>query len=310
MSCFLSFVSAFATTFLNILSILEFRHPPWYNDIIVVNYSLGVVIERGFDNMTNYMPIDYEGLLDELLEHYLEPEYYLATKAPAKCVVDQTIATTLDEYIMLLSEGYINAELCEELDPYLDALLENVWFHQWPLVRLVYVERALKRKSEIDWKKKKPRDENIDYELEQLSLLAKDGWPNAIAEVAVNPYCSKTPEDSGECYICMWIYASRKGYRRARGYLYSLTVHNEYKKFREELQLFILEEATSWFLEYCQTTEADYKKTLLGDLLTKANRLCKTRDKLRAQVSQKTQLRETAGKLFWSKEESPYEIKY
>ena len=262
--------------------------------------------------MANYAPIDYDALTDELLEHYLDPEYYQATKVPVKYVTDRVTATTLDEYVKLLCAGYINVDLCEELAEYnyIDALLENEWFHQWPLAHWAYIRRTMRRKSEAALKKKKQSEENIDCELEKLSSIAKEGWPNAIADLAAEYYCKKVPEDSGERYICMWIYASRKGYRVAGHYLYVETIHDEYERFCEELQLLILEEVISWYFEENNVTEDNYKKMLVNDSLRYANKLCKKRDNLREQVARKMRMRETAGRLFWPKGESPYEIKY
>ena len=51
--------------------------------------------------MTNSKPIYYEALCDELLKHYLEPEYYLTTKSPITYVTTKVTATALDEYIKL-----------------------------------------------------------------------------------------------------------------------------------------------------------------------------------------------------------------
>lgn len=84
--------------------------------------------------MVTCKPIDYDVLCDELLKHYLSPEYYQATKAQIKYVVSKVTATTIDEYIRLLSEGYINVEVREELDKYIDGDHLSEAIHRIPFV--------------------------------------------------------------------------------------------------------------------------------------------------------------------------------
>ena len=128
--------------------------------------------EGSIYGMATCIPIDYDVLCDELLKHYLEPVCYSATKIPINFVTSDVIATTIDEYIKLLSMGYINTGIREELDVYIDELLKDKWFHQWPLVRFELASRELDRKTEVNYSKKKKTEETLDYELDILSSLA------------------------------------------------------------------------------------------------------------------------------------------
>ncbi len=261
--------------------------------------------------MTNCKPIDYDALCDELLRHYLDPEYYLATKAPINCVTSEVTATAIDEYIKLLTEGYINVEIREELDKYITELLENDWFHQWPLVRLEYASRSLRRKTEVNYQKNKKREENIDREIELLDSLAKEGWPNAMAKIGAHYYVyGGSPKHNYESCVCLWIYSIRKGYLAAGEYLYSVFITGKYEQLCEELQIIFLKEVSTWFLEKHNATLDDYIDKLDKPELENYKKMCKGLEKLQKAVSERLYMRETVGKLFWPNGDSPYEIKY
>lgn len=269
-----------------------------------------VLIGDGVDNMRSYKLVDYEAIYDELLRHYLKPEYYSATQAPIKCVTSKIIATTVDEYIKLLIEGYINAEIREDLEEYLNQILENEWFHQWPLVRWAYASRSLNRKTEPNYKKHKNNNENIDNEVEMLDALAKEGWPGAMVEVGAYYRCYDSTEDNYVQYVCLCLYASQKGYGEARRRLYTEFLLGDYEKLCEELRILVLEQAHAWILEYSGATVYDYAEKLNEYYLENYKRICKKILKLHKSISERTYMRDTAGKLFWPNGDSPYDIKY
>lgn len=261
--------------------------------------------------MTTCKPIDYDALCDELMKHYLSPEYYLATKAPIECKTSKITATAIDEYIKLLIEGYINAEIREELDKYVTELLENEWFHQWPLVRLEYASRLLHRKTEVNYKKNKKCEENVDREIEIIDSLAKEGWPNAMAQIGVHYWVhGGFQKYNHESCVCLWIYASRKGYQNAGYCLFSQFITGEYEQLCEELQMFVLEEASTWFLKDKGITLEDYSERLDKYDLEKYKKMRKGFEILKKTVSERTYMRKTIGSLCWPNGESPYEIKY
>lgn len=261
--------------------------------------------------MTNCKPIDYDALCDEIFRHYLDPEYYLATKTPINYVTSIVTATTIDEYIKLLAEGYINVEIREELDKYLTELLENEWFHQWPLVRLEYASRSLNRKTEVNYQKNSKCEENVDYEIELLDSLSKEGWPNAMAKIGARYYAyGGFLKHNYESCVCLWIYSIRKGYLAAGGYLYSLFMTGEYEQLCEELQMILLKEVSNWFLKKHNVTLEDYTEKLDKVELENYKKMVKRLEKLQKTLSERLFMRETVGKFFWPDGDSPYDIKY
>lgn len=259
--------------------------------------------------MRSHEMLDDDVLCDELLKHYLEPEYYLATKRPLVCVTTKKMATTLDEYIKLLTEGYINIDIREELLKYLDELLENKWFHQWPLTYWLHTHRTFNRKTAVDYKKKQP-NESVDAEIKILDALARNGWPGAMADIGRCSVVGRIPGKRYEECICMWIYAYRKGYMTAGAYLFAQLNTREYKQLCDELKLFVLEGATAWYLDDNNATQMNYKETLSGWPLERTRALLNQSKRVRECVSGRTFMRNTAGRLFWREGESPYEINY
>lgn len=259
--------------------------------------------------MKSYEMLDDDALCDELLRNYLEPKYYLATKRPLVCVATPKIATTLDEYIKLLTEGYINVEIFKGLDNYVDKLLENEWFHKWPLAYWIYVHRTFDRKTTIDYNKKQ-FEENVDAEIRALDVLAKEGWPGAMADIGRCGIIGRIPGKSFEQCVCMWIYAYRKGYRAAGGYLLAASRMNEYSQLCDEVKMFVLEGATAWHLEDYGVTESNYKDTLDGWPLKRTKELLNERKRTRKIVVERALMRETIGRLSWPEGESPYEINF
>ena len=257
--------------------------------------------------MKSYEMFDEDALCDEILKHYLEPEYYMATKRSLPCVTTKKTATTLDEYVKLLAEGYINVEIREELDQYVDVLLENEWFHQWPVVYWMYIHRAYDRKVYAPYKKDYVA-ESVEAEIKILNALAKEGWPGALADVG---RCSnRIPGKDFERRICMWIYAYRRGYLTAGGYLFAYLRSAEYEQLCDELKMFMLDGAVGWFLDNNGATESNYKETLSGWPLKRTRELLNQSKCMRALVVEKVMMRDTAGRLFWPEGESPYEIQY
>lgn len=259
--------------------------------------------------MNDYGLLDENALCDELLKHYLEPEYYMATKRPLVCVTTKKEATTLDEYIKLLSEGYINVEILEKLDKYADELLENEWFHKWPLVQWVHMHRAFDRKTAVDYKKRRSQ-ESVAAEIRTLDFLAKNGWPGAMADIGRCGFIGKIPGKSFEQCICMWIYAYRTGYMTAGAYLFAQLKTKEYMQLCEEIKMFVLEGAIGWFLDNNDATESNYKEILSGWPLERTRELLNHRKCMRKIVADRALIRGTAGRLFGPEGESLYEINY
>ena len=260
--------------------------------------------------MNSCEKMDKNALCDEILKHYLEPEYYLATKQPLVCVPTKKVATRLDEYIKLLTEGYINVGICEELLKYLDEMLENEWFHQWPLVYWLYIHRTFHRKTTIAYKDNKREAENVDAEVRILDILAKAGWPGAMADIGVCGFTHKIPNRTLEQCICMWIYAYRKGYTTAGCYLFAQLKSKEYMQLCDEVKMFVLDGAVGWYLDNNEATESNYTEKLSGWPLKRTRELLTQREGINKIVTERAMIRGTAGRLFWPEGKSPYEINY
>ena len=82
--------------------------------------------------MTSYNFVNYESLYEEFLEKYLGTEYKIDER---EYKITKLEATTIDEYISLLNDGYINVEIRENLKKYLVELIEDEWFQQYPMLR-------------------------------------------------------------------------------------------------------------------------------------------------------------------------------
>lgn len=249
-----------------------------------------------------------DALCDKLLKHYLEPEYYTATKRSLTYKTTKKEATTLDEYIKLLEDGYINVELREKLDPYANQLLENEWFHKWPLIHWLHAHKEFYRKTAVDHKKR--TTENVDGEIRALDTLAKEGWPGAMTDIGVCGFTKRIPGKSFEQCVCMWIYAYRKGYIAAGRCLFTALNEKAYAQLCDELKLFVLEGATGWYLDDNDATASNYQETLSGWPLERTKALLNQSKQVRALVAEKEFIRATAGQLFWPEGESPYEIDY
>lgn len=261
--------------------------------------------------MATCKPIDYDVLCDELLKHYLEPACYSITKIPINFVISDVTATTIDEYIKLLSMGYINVSIREELDEYIDELLKDKWFHQWPLVRFEFASRELSRKTEVNYKKKKKTEETLDDELDILSSLAKEGWPNAMVTIGMHNYIyGGLSKYKYETYICLCVFAHRKGYQLSGHYLFTEFITGKYEQLCEELQLLVLKETSAWILKANGATLDNYIEKLDDYNLAYYKKMCKKIDKLKEPVSHRMFMRNTSGKLFWPVCESPYDIKF
>lgn len=258
--------------------------------------------------MRSYKMFD-DALCDELLKHYLEPEYYKAIKQPLACVTTPKTATTLDEYIKLLSDGYINVQIREELDQYVDTLLENEWFHKWPLAYWTHIRRTIGRKRAMDYKKRQSKA-NVDAEMRTLDALAKEGWPGAMADVGRYGFVGEIPGKSIEQCAGMWIGAYRKGYTVAGRHLFALLTMKEYAKLCDEMKMFVLEGALGWYLVDNNATVSNYKEKLSGWPLDKTRELLNQSKCVRKVVTERALLRGSAKRLFWQEGESPYEINY
>lgn len=245
--------------------------------------------------MVNEMFLD-DATYDEAYDNYLAKHY------PLECGFKEyncepQYATTLDEYLMLLIKGFINAQIRTHLEKHVMELFEDEWFHQWPLVRWDYASRLL---HGTGYRK------NIKQAVTMLLPLAEEGCPGALYDIG---YCYMNGLKFEKSYVkafYYWIQASSKGYQIAQETLrndYLSGSHGNYNDLPIELKLDFAREIQRLYSE-----GNSYEK--LGEKQKKEyDKFCKETKKLEKQVLEKARLRETAS-LFWNDEENPYMIDF
>ena len=209
-------------------------------------------------------------------------------------------AYTLDEYIMLLILGFINVDLRRGLDKYLMELLEDEWFHQWPLVHWAYASRLLyMAKSERASKKA----------VELLYPMAEVKCPGALYDIGYCYMNAKGLEKSYPRAIYCWVLACDLGYIEAENKIkQEYNYGSDYKKLPEELQLAFLNQVINLKLKD-NKADADTIFNKLDDKeYEKLKKLYRKVERLEKMVSKKKVLRDTS-RLFWDDEENPYILK-
>lgn len=256
--------------------------------------------------MATTKPIDYDALYDGLMSVCLGSEYYSALENPMELIATPITATTIDEYLMLLRKGYINVGIRPELDKHLKELLEDDWFLQWPAVRCLYAETLSATKVwDKDWERNKKRATEIQ------DPLAKEGWPSAMTYVASSWFHDSDlgPKNPNRG-ICLILEASRKGYLCAQRYLFWEYRSGYYKRYCEEIQMFLIYEAMMAFLAEKNATKENYGEKLTEEELVEFNRMKNQGKKIEAVVTERAYLRTTSADFFWPKDEGPYEIDF
>ena len=250
--------------------------------------------------MVNNYPVDYREIRDKVFSHYLEEQYCPLNEPQKEYRTEEKEVNTIDEYIRLLSQGYINIELHSDLDKYLTELLEDDWFFQWPLVRWTYGSRLLygtgHRKS-------------VKRAVEILSPLAKEGCPSALYDIGFCYCYSEGIERNYEKAICLWIESSRMGYQKAWESLYNHYSTNQYNILNDELKYFFIYELYIHFPESKGCTWEDYEKYLSKNDIAVMIKIYKEGIKLDKIISKNFRSYSIA-RLFWDDENNPYRIKF
>ena len=159
----------------------------------------------------NYSCVDFDSIYNELLKYHLGSEYYPIADNSDFYKTTKISASTLDEYLMSLIRGYINIELPEDLNKHLMEVLEDDWFLKWPLVQWAYWSRTLYGIG---------RRKNVKQSAKNLIPMAKAGNPGALFDIGYCHRYSGGLEINYDRGICLWIEASKRGYRKAWEELY------------------------------------------------------------------------------------------
>lgn len=246
--------------------------------------------------------IDYSYVFNDTIKYYLGDEFRLPLENCDEVNTTAIEATTMDEYLVYLIKGYINVTLEERLEKYLVELIKDEWFHQWPLVRWAYASRILnhKRSSERD----------LERARSILFPLAQEGYPNAMCDIAYCYCYSVGLERSYERAVCLWIEATKKGYRDAKESLkleYSLS---RSKELPEELRFFLLHRILLIFIEEhnipVENSSIDISELPL-EILKELKKIYSEYKRLYKWVGEKAYLRH-CGQLCWDSEDNPYSI--
>lgn len=207
-------------------------------------------------------------------------------------------AYTLDEYIRLSMDHCINVEIDSNLLKYLIELLDDPWFHQWPLLRWTYASNLLRG----TWCAR-----DVERAIDILLPMADEGMPGALHDIGYCYMYGLKWEKSYQKAISLWIQASSKDYRAAQNSLKFEYENGDYKSLPEELRLSLLREILRAFMRdkdikgdniSCELDEKERKKLI---------KLKKEIDKLTKFVVEKERMRD-ASSLFWNEDENPYKL--
>ena len=246
--------------------------------------------------------IHFDDVFEETLKYYFGSRCYPKQKAIGSFESSDKDAIALDEYLSCLINGYINVQIRPNLEKYLMELIKDEWFHQWPMLRWAYATRLLH--------KEKASAKNLKRAVELLLPLAEEGFPGAMCDMAECYYKGIEVKCSYERAICLWVAASRQGYKEAH-----MQVKLEYdaphsKELTDELRLFLVNRRLWILIEEKNLRDED--GLICPEKLTEGYqrlfyRLFDEHSKLLDVVAKKICFRYSE-KLCLSDEENPYSI--
>ena len=246
--------------------------------------------------MTDGEIVDYDAEYIEAEERYIK-EHYSELRCPDKDKRTVHRGDTLDEYLKLLIDGYINVELRTGLEKYLMELLEDEWFYQWPFVHWAYASRLL-YKAKSDRAKKKA--------VERLRPLAEAKCPGALYDMGYCYMHGVGLEYSYNKAIHYWVMASQLGYLDSQtALLEEYRYGSDYKNLPEELRLQFHYEVTRLVLRENHADEHSIHTKLNAKDSEKFRKFCKATKVLEEQVAKQQRLQEI-GVFFWGDDENPY----
>ena len=248
------------------------------------------------------MMIDYSYIVNDTIKYYLGDEYHWSPTACGKVNTDVIETTTIDEYLVSLVKGYMNATIEDRLERYLLEQIKDEWFHQWPLVSWAYATRFIYNP--------KATKKDIKHAVEIMLSLSEEGYPCALGDMA---YCYRYGigvEQSYEKSICLWVMASRKGYRKVYECLKWEYESTYAKGLPEELRLLLVNSNLWIFVEEHNLKVVNnviYNEELSEHANKTLNRIFNEHKRLRKAVQEKAYLRH-CGQLCWDSKDNPYNI--
>lgn len=208
---------------------------------------------------------------------------------------------TIDEYLMYLVNGYINARIRPDVDMHLMELLEDDWFYRWPLIHWCYASRLLRGTG---------CRKNVKRAVEILLPMAKKGCVPALYDIGCCYMNGWQLDLSPVRALCCWTIASNMGYHEARkavGLVYEGKIRQRYDMLPIQYQHLFLLEVAEYIIDEYGVDEANvysermtpYRKMLL-DVQKELKRVDKALEKQMPMI--------VASNLFGDAIENPYKV--
>ena len=257
-----------------------------------------------YDININYDPdsdLEYAAKIEEEATRYLDENYPLLIGFD-HYDSSSKYAVTLDGYLLSLVRGFINTSLKTDLDKHVMELLEDEWFHRWPLVHWAYASRLL---YGIGCRK------NVKRAVSILLPMAEKECPGAMYDIG---YCYMNGLGLEKSYtkaIYYWIKASAAGFISAKQDLkttYFYGNREDYKGLPPELRLYFVYEVINIYMEEKGATEDNLATKLSKKELGILKKLCSETTRIEKEISKRSRLREIH-RFFWGDDDNPYKIK-
>lgn len=245
-----------------------------------------------WNDMPDYDDSSYDAAAEADAQNYLEEHFPLTTDF-VEYKSESRMVYTIDEYLMCLIKGYYNVSLRAEYDKYLMELLEDQWFHQWPLVRQAYALRLLEGRG---------CRKNVKQAVDLLLHLVEEDCPGTMYHLGRCYMEGLGLEQSYEKAIICWIKAGAQSSLSAE---YWSGQYHQLEEAPSELMLDFLCQVKEYFLK----SRGIHNEKDIGRLDAEDSknykRLCNQVDKAKKTASKKARLHEI-GSFFWTEEENPY----
>ena len=229
---------------------------------------------------------------EEVLQRHLE-EHFPLTADFKEYKSEPICAYTIDEYLMYLIKGYYNVSVVSEFDKYLMEVLEDEWFHQWPLVRHAYASRLLNGQG---------CRKNIKRAVDLLLPLAEEGCPGAMYLIGRCYMQGEGLEQSYDKAISCWIKAGEKRLLSAE---YWAERYHQLEGGSAELMFNFLYQVKEYYREsHGIRNEKDTCKLNAKDSKN-YRKLCKQVDTAKEAAEKMARLHDI-GNFFWTDDENPY----
>ena len=245
-----------------------------------------------WNDMPDYDDPSYNAAAEVAAQNYMEENFPLVTDF-TEYRSESRMAYTIDEYLMCLIKRCYNVSLSAEYDKYLMEVLEDQWFHQWPLVRQAYALRLLDGRG---------CRKNVKRAVDLLLHLAEEGCPGTMYHLGRCYMEGLGLEQSYEKAITCWIKAGALSYLNTE---YCSGRYLQLEEVSSELMFDFLCQVKEYFLKSRGIRNKKDVGKLDAEDSKNYKRLCKQVETAQKTASKKACLHEI-GSFFWTDEENPY----